>query len=242
MRLAALLLALSGAGAASGSVIAPPRPPTAPWKPAAAPLTTPWTADVSPTSAHAEHPRPQLTRAAGSWQTLNGLWELDYTQTPSALDGAPPAQPLPHSILLPFPIESSLSGIRKLAPNFTTIYRRVLPAASLLPACAGTRMLRFERVDWNATVMMMTLLLVLVLVLVLVLLLMLVLQLTLSLPLRSGPTASGSARTSAATRPGAARCRLATSSWCWASWTTLSGTRATGSRAASRYKHIGYRL
>jgi len=58
---------------------------------------------------------------------------------------------LPEEILVPFPVESPLSGIRKLPPSFTMWYRRMLPAAH---ECGNDRstLLHFEAVDWNTTV------------------------------------------------------------------------------------------
>ena len=141
----ALLLAIVVAAAAAA--VAPQ-----PWRPAAAPLTTPWTADVTAADARPEHPRPMLTRNHSAWASLNGLWEIDYEATPAALDGPPPRSALPHQILVPFPLESSLGGLRVQAPNFTTVYRRVFP--SILPQCGlgMQRLLHFEKVDWNTTV------------------------------------------------------------------------------------------
>ena len=56
---------------------------------------------------------------------------------------------LPEEILVPFPVESPLSGIRKLPPAFTMWYRRILPAHE----CGEeTTLLHFEAVDWNTTV------------------------------------------------------------------------------------------
>ena len=74
------------------------------WQPAGEHIRTRWAAEVSPSNAHPEYPRPQMVR--GSWRCLNGLWdyavaEKDSERMPSA-DGR---------ILVPFAIESSLSGV-----------------------------------------------------------------------------------------------------------------------------------
>ena len=145
-----LLLAVAIADRAAAAAAAAPPPP--PWQPAQAPLTTPWTAQVTADNAWPEHPRPMMTRDEQSWQSLNGLWEIDYEATPDALDRPAPRATLPHQILVPFPLESALGGLRVQAPNYTTIYRRVFP--SVLPQCgAGSRrLLHFEKVDWNTTV------------------------------------------------------------------------------------------
>lgn len=123
-----------------------------PWRPAQAPLTTPWTAQVTAENAWPEHPRPMMTRDEQSWQSLNGIWEIDYEASPDALDQPAPRTTLPHQILVPFPLESALGGLRVQAPNYTTIYRRVFP--SILPQCGtgSRRLLHFEKVDWNTTV------------------------------------------------------------------------------------------
>ena len=76
------------------------------WPPAAGPLMTRWAKDVSPANALPEYPRPQLVRDA--WQNLNGLWDYaiadkDASQ-PELWDG---------QILVPFPVQSALSGVMK---------------------------------------------------------------------------------------------------------------------------------
>ena len=76
------------------------------WKPATAPLMTRWAKDVSPTNAWPQYPRPQMVRK--DWQNLNGLWEF----AKAAEGDAPPFDhPLSGQILVPFPVESSLSGV-----------------------------------------------------------------------------------------------------------------------------------
>ena len=78
--------------------------PAAEWAPVEAPLTTPWTSDVSPENAWPEHPRPQMVRP--DWRSLNGLWT--YAVTPR--DSEPPER-WDGEILVPFCVESNLSGV-----------------------------------------------------------------------------------------------------------------------------------
>src|SRR5262245_46904007 len=90
------------------------------YKPAAGPLLTRWAKDVSPENVHPEHPRPQFVR--DKWQSLNGLWEYSIqpkaTEWPERFDG---------SILVPFPIESALSGVMKpVGPEQRLWYRRTV--------------------------------------------------------------------------------------------------------------------
>src|SRR4051794_17711237 len=76
------------------------------WKPTPAPLMTKWGKQVTPENAWQEYPRPQLVRK--DWMNLNGLW--DYAITAQGR-GQPPEWD--GKILVPFPIESALSGVGK---------------------------------------------------------------------------------------------------------------------------------
>ena len=113
------------------------------WPPTKAPLMTKWAKDVSPDKAHPEYPRPQLVRQ--QWQNLNGLWE--YAIRPK--DEAQPTQ-WDGKILVPFPVESALSGVMKfVGPENRLWYRRTFDK----PAWTGQRiLLHFGAVDWQTTV------------------------------------------------------------------------------------------
>ncbi len=117
--------------------------PAQTWKPAENPLATPWTDKVSAESAWPEYPRPQMTRA--KWTNLNGLW--DYAITPKA--SARPAK-FEGPILVPFAVESALSGVKRpLSPEQRLWYRRTFTAS----LAKGERMLlHFGAVDWRAEV------------------------------------------------------------------------------------------
>ncbi len=69
------------------------------------PLATPWTNQVSVTDPLPEYPRPQLTRT--EWQSLNGIWQF----APASDLNNPPTGTLAEEVLVPYPIESALSGI-----------------------------------------------------------------------------------------------------------------------------------
>jgi hypothetical protein len=114
------------------------------WRPAQAPLVTRWAKDVSPANAHPEYPRLQMVRP--DWVNLNGLWDYAVTRK----DGPAPKE-YEGRILVPFPIESALSGVRKgFNGNLRLWYRRLFEAPSLP---AGRRLLlHFGAVDWEATV------------------------------------------------------------------------------------------
>ena len=107
---------------------------TADWQPAAGPLKTRWAKDVSPEKVLPEYPRPQMVRQ--DWLNLNGLWDLklgDGTES---------------KILVPYPVESALSGVRKHSDRLT--YRRSFE----IPKGWSSRhiWLHFGAVDWEAKV------------------------------------------------------------------------------------------
>ena len=114
---------------------------SAAWQPGAAPLTTRWAAEVTPERVLPDYPRPQLVRAA--WLNLNGLW--DFALGP---DAARP-EAYDREILVPFPVESALSGIQERVDGKRLWYRRTFT----LPAEWDERvLLRFGAVDWDAAV------------------------------------------------------------------------------------------
>src|SRR5579872_7179897 len=90
-----------------------------PWHPAALTLPTRWSKEVGPANALQEYPRPQLVRM--NWMNLNGLW--DYTIADSGKKAV--QSPYDGKILVPYPIESALSGVKKaLLPNQRLWYHR----------------------------------------------------------------------------------------------------------------------
>jgi hypothetical protein len=114
------------------------------WAPAKVPLMTRWGKALSPAAVLSEYPRPQMVRA--DWQNLNGLW--DYAVTPK---DSPRPKTFQGRILVPFPIESALSGVHKgFDGNNRLWYRRTLDIPA---AWAGRRvLLHFGAVDWEAVV------------------------------------------------------------------------------------------
>lgn len=71
------------------------------------PLDTPWTEKVG-TNPWPEYPRPQLQRS--DWKNLNGVWR--YKNASAGDDKSPPSGVvLPEPVLVPFCLESALSGI-----------------------------------------------------------------------------------------------------------------------------------
>jgi len=125
---------------------APPQPasPTTTQASTQARLKTRWAADVRPDRALPEYPRPQLVRPA--WVNLNGQWDYAIAPkanaTPSAYDGR---------ILVPYPVESALSGVAKpVSPDQHLWYRRRFTAPRL--ADGHRLLLHFGAVDWETSV------------------------------------------------------------------------------------------
>ncbi len=105
---------------------------------------TPWTDQVDPNLPWPEYPRPQMVRE--NWENLNGYW--DYAVT--TRDASQPLE-FPGRILVPFPIESALSGVqRQLKPDERLWYRRTF---NVPKAWNGDRiLLHFGAVDWECQV------------------------------------------------------------------------------------------
>ena len=114
------------------------------WKMQPVPLQTRWAKDVSPDNALKEYPRPQMVRS--NWQNLNGLWEYVITDK----DAITPVKYSGH-ILVPYPLESALSGVKKaLLPSQNLWYRRSINKPD--DKKDSRVLLHFGAVDWQATV------------------------------------------------------------------------------------------
>ena len=113
------------------------------YAPAGDSLKTRWAAEVTPENVWQEYPRPQMTRL--DWMNLNGLW--DYVICPKGqlvdkYDG---------KILVPFCVESSLSGVQKYVGKDNELwYQREFEVPS---KWNGKRiLLHFGAVDWKCDV------------------------------------------------------------------------------------------
>ena len=113
------------------------------WKPAEGPLKTRWAKDVSPKGVLPDYPRPQMVRH--DWMNLNGLWQFDTMAVDAPV---PEGRDLPGEILVPFPIESALSGVMRSTDHIW--YRRTFT----IPSYWMTRrmLLHFGAVDWETMV------------------------------------------------------------------------------------------
>jgi beta-galactosidase/beta-glucuronidase len=107
-------------------------------------ITTQWAEKVNPKAPLPEYPRPQLVR--GSWQNLNGLWNY-------AVIAKTQAEPSVYSgkILVPFAIESALSGVGKTVGKDSTLWYK--NTISIDKALNGKQiLLHFGAVDWQTEV------------------------------------------------------------------------------------------
>lgn len=114
------------------------------WKIQPIHMPTRWAKEVNPFNTLKDYPRPQMVR--NNWENLNGLWQYAITQKdtpiPSQYDG---------QILVPYPIESALSGVKKgILPSQNLWYKRIIANPHLQN---GERLLlNFGAIDWEATV------------------------------------------------------------------------------------------
>jgi len=113
------------------------------WAPVEGQLLTQWANEVKPDNVLPEYPRPQLVR--DDWLNLNGLW--DYAILPLAAE----VDEYEGEILVPFPVESALSGVKRpLLPEQRLWYRRNF---ALPEQWQDQRiLLHFGAVDWKAQV------------------------------------------------------------------------------------------
>ncbi len=117
---------------------------SAQWQPAGDKIKTRWASQVNVNNVLPEYPRPIMERA--EWQNLNGLWDYAILpvgkQTPISFDG---------KILVPFAVESSLSGVQKRLGNENELwYRREFTVPSNWKN--NRILLHFGAVDWKADV------------------------------------------------------------------------------------------
>ncbi len=114
--------------------------PNSTWSMKTAPLMTAWVEDIDPNNVLPEYPRPQMARA--DWLNLNGIWQF----TPG--EGAPTGHNYAFKILVPFAVESAISGIMQHFDRFW--YHRTF---DIPDSWAGKHvLLHFGAVDWEAEV------------------------------------------------------------------------------------------
>lgn len=114
------------------------------WKPAGEKIKTSWAEKIDVKNVLPEYPRPIMERA--DWMNLNGLWDYSILKAgmaePTKFDG---------QILVPFPVESSLSGVMKTVGGENEVwYKRTFEVPAKWKG--KNVLLNFGAVDWKAEV------------------------------------------------------------------------------------------
>lgn len=114
------------------------------WQPAGDKIKTTWGENLDPDNVWDAYPRPMMERE--EWMNLNGLWEYAIrpvnSPAPDSYDG---------EILVPFAVESSLSGVmQRLGKENELWYEREIEIPSDWEG--SDILLHFGAVDWKAEV------------------------------------------------------------------------------------------
>lgn len=115
------------------------------WQPAGDRIKTSWAEQIDVNNVLPEYPRPIMERT--DWQNMNGLWEYAITRA-----GTPKPEKFDGQILVPFAVESSLSGVQKtVGPENELWYKRSFTVPS------GWKnkqiLLHFGAVDWKTEIL-----------------------------------------------------------------------------------------
>eukprot|EP01062_Namystynia_karyoxenos_P066681 TRINITY_DN60603_c0_g1_i1.p1 TRINITY_DN60603_c0_g1~~TRINITY_DN60603_c0_g1_i1.p1 ORF type:complete len:745 (+),score=215.99 TRINITY_DN60603_c0_g1_i1:80-2236(+) len=165
----AMLLAAASSAPPGTLTVTPRRPPVSMWKrtqcggpSGSADIPTKWAAEVDPAKTPlTAYPRPQMVRGASgdaaqlrdhgdpsNWHNLNGLWEWE----PANSTTPPFGKTLSSALLVPFPVESCLSG--NAPATSKAIVKEMWYRLSFdftAPAQTQT-LLNFGAVDWQTSV------------------------------------------------------------------------------------------
>ena len=114
------------------------------WCPMEGRIQTKWTEEISINNVLPEYPRPIMERS--EWMNLNGLWNYSIIDKGSHLP-----QKYDGNILVPFAVESSLSGVgKKVGDKKELVYHRSFKLDSKWKG--KNVLLHFGAVDWKADV------------------------------------------------------------------------------------------
>ena len=108
-------------------------------------IATKWADSVNPLNVLPEYPRPQMQR--DQWTSLNGLWQ--YSIIPKSDENIPAT--FQGNILVPFAIESSLSGVEKTVGKDSILW--YLRTIAIPEKRKGKKiLLHFGAIDWRSDV------------------------------------------------------------------------------------------
>ncbi|QLE00212.1 beta-galactosidase [Galbibacter sp. BG1] len=114
------------------------------WKPAGDKIKTEWAGKIDVNNVLSEYPRPIMKRT--EWKNLNGLWDYKIQKA-----GGTVPKEYAEKILVPFAVESSLSGVMKeLGADNELWYKTIFT----IPEGWSDKniLLHFGAVDWKAEV------------------------------------------------------------------------------------------
>ncbi|HEV8083498.1 MAG TPA: glycoside hydrolase family 2 TIM barrel-domain containing protein, partial [Chitinophagaceae bacterium] len=116
------------------------------WKIVGGKITSPWADSVNSSNVLPNYPRPQMQR--NDWQNLNGLWQ--YAILAASNDQSIPTV-FRGNILVPFAIESALSGVGKTVGKDSVLwYQTTIKVSSKIKN--KKILLHFGAVDWRSEI------------------------------------------------------------------------------------------
>jgi hypothetical protein len=113
-------------------------------------MGTSWDSQIDTADPLSDYPRPQLTRP--DWESLDGTWQFAGYSSAAAI-ASPPTAPSPTGqILVPYPMESPLSGVAE--HDDESLYERTFTVPSGWGVDGGSQhlLLHFGAVDYHAVV------------------------------------------------------------------------------------------
>lgn len=115
------------------------------WKPVEGKIMSPWAEEVTPQNVLPEYPRPLMERA--DWMNLNGLWDYSITAVSAPVPAAAQGK-----ILVPFPVESALSGVGRMVGEENVLwYSREFSVPASWRRNKNI-LLHFGAVDWRSEI------------------------------------------------------------------------------------------
>ncbi|MCH5238847.1 MAG: VCBS repeat-containing protein [Muribaculaceae bacterium] len=119
--------------------------PTGAWQVKQGPMMTKWANEINPDNVLPDYPRPQMER--GKWLNLNGIWDLRKGKKGENYSAS---FTYDQEILVPFPLESALSGVMEKSDEQCYWYKRNFEVPASFD---GDRiLLNFGAVDWETKV------------------------------------------------------------------------------------------